>query len=161
MYLLTNKMEPVTSTGGWMILKNLGYTIPALLIGLSPESYMILTVFMGVDFMFGIMRAVALGGWSTFKSYKLVAGVLSKFTVLIVPLILVWAGRGAGFDFTLLGQWGIGALVIAQTYSILGHINAMRLGEDRSEWDAVSWVLRTLRGVMERLLVDNHTKNNG
>lgn len=141
-----------------MFIKNLAYTIPAVLIGLTPESYAILTVFMAVDLVFGVMRAVALGGWQAFKSYKLTAGILSKFMVLSIPLLLVWAGRGAGFDFTVLGQWGIGALIISQAYSILGHINAIRVGEDKTEWDAVSWVIRTLRSGLEKVLVDNHTK---
>lgn len=146
--------EPITTS---VMLKNVAY-IPAVLLGLSPESYLILTVFMIIDFFFGIMRAVTLNGMQALKSYKMAAGVLSKFMALTVPLILVWAGRGSGFDFTLLGQWGIGALVLAQAYSILGHVNAIRSGQDKTEWDAVSWILSSLRAILEQVLKDGHSK---
>lgn len=140
-------------------MKNLAY-IPAFLIGLSPESYVILTVFMGIDFVLGILRAITLGGMQAFKSYKLAAGVLSKLLVLSVPLILAWGGRGSGMDFTMLAQWGIGALTLSQLYSILGHINAIRAGEDRSEWDAVSWIMGRLRRTLEQILMDSHSKES-
>lgn len=145
-----------TLTSG-VFFKNLAY-IPALLLGLSTESYMILTFFMALDFVLGITRAAFFGGPRAIKSYKLAAGVLSKFLVLSVPLIMVWGGRGAGIDFTMLGQWGIGALILSQLYSILGHINAIRLGEDRAEWDAVSVVMSKFRTALEAVLIDSHSK---
>lgn len=146
--------QPISTT---LIVKNLSY-IPALLIGLSPESYLILTAFLGFDLILGVLRAVSIGGMQAFKSYKLAAGILSKFLVLTVPLVFVWSGRGAGFDFTIIGQWGVGALILAQAYSILGHINAIRAGEDKSEWDAVSWLILKLRKILEEVMKDSHSK---
>lgn len=144
-------------TINWVAIKNLGY-IPALLIGLSPESYMILTVFMLADLALGITRSVLLNGWQSIKSYKLTAGLISKLLVLSVPLIVVWAGRGSGFDLKLLGQWSIGILVLSQAYSMLGHINAIRTGQDRTEFDGVSWLIRKLRTTLEALIIDGHNK---
>lgn len=139
------------------VLKNLAY-IPALLIGLDGQSYFILTIFMFADLVFGISRTLILHGGQSFKSYKLTAGIVSKLLVLSVPLIVVWAGRGAGFDLTLLGQWAIGVLVLSQAYSMLGHINAIRLGQEASEWDAVSWLLQRLRLGLEVLIKDGHNE---
>lgn len=139
------------------MLKNALY-LPSFLIGLSPESYLILAVFMGIDLFFGLVRTATLHGMNSIKSYKFTAGIISKLMVLTVPLIMVWAGRGAGFDFTFLGQWAIGALVLSQAYSILGHVNAIRLGEERTEWDAVSFILRKLRTGLEAMLIDAHNK---
>lgn len=137
------------------VIKNLFY-IPAFLLGLSPESYFILSVFMLVDLLLGITRSVVLHGWQSIKSYKLTAGVISKLVVLTVPLIVVWAGRGSGIDLTFLGQWSIGVLVLSQAYSMLGHINAIREGEEKTEWDAVSFLLKKIRGILENILVDSH-----
>lgn len=152
----TDNMDAPTLTFSAFI-KNAAY-FPALLIGLSPESFMILTVFLILDFFLGVVRAITFGGMQAFKSWKLVSGIISKFLVLTVPLIVVWAGRGAGFDFTLLGQWGIGMLVLSQAYSILGHINAIRSKEDKTEWDAVSFILASIRAVLEQVLKDGHSK---
>lgn len=145
-----------TVTNG-AILKNFGY-IPALLIGLSPEAYAILGVFMLADLALGISRTLLLHGGHSFKSYKLTAGLVSKLVVMAVPLIVVWAGRGAGVDLTLVGQWSVGILVLSQAYSMLGHINAIRVGEERTEWDGVSWLLKRLRGGFEAMIIDGHNK---
>lgn len=146
-----------THTINWLLIKNMGY-IPAFLIGLSTESYMILTVFMFADLVLGILRSTLLHGFTSIKSYKLTAGLISKLLVLAVPLIVVWAGRGASFDFTWLGQWSIGVLVLSQAYSMLGHINAIRTGQDTSEADGVSWVIRRLRSILEGIIIDGHNK---
>ena len=145
--------EGAITTG--VFLKNAAY-FPAFLLGLSHESYMILSVFMLADLILGISRSVILHGPQSIKSYKLTAGIVSKILVLCVPLILVWAGRGAGMDFTFLGQWAVGALVLSQAYSMLGHINAIRLGEEVAEWDAVSVIMQKLRKALEAVLVDGH-----
>lgn len=149
-------MKDLTLTAGGL-LKNLGY-FPAFFLGLSPESYVILGIFMLADLVLGITRSVVLHGPSSIKSYKLTAGTISKLLVLSVPLIVVWAGRGANMDFTFLGQWAVGALVLSQTYSMLGHINAIRLGQDTAEWDAVSVVMAKIRAMLEVALVDGHNK---
>lgn len=149
-------MQTESITWG-VFLKNVAYA-PAILLGLSSESYMILTVLMLVDLVVGVIRAVVIGGGRAFKSYKLASGLLSKFLVLCIPLLLVWAGRGAGMDFTMLGQWGIGVLVLSQVYSTLGHINAIRLKEDTTEWDAIGAIQKRLRNVIEALIVDGHSK---
>ena len=149
--------EAATSATAWVWIKNILYG-PAVLIGLSTESYMILTVFMAADLVLGVTRAIYIGGGQAFKSYKLTAGVVSKLLVLAVPLIVVWAGRGAGVDLTMLGQGAIGILVLSQAYSMLGHINAIRSKEDKSEWDAVSFLLRKFRTMLEQLIIDGHNK---
>lgn len=146
-----------THVSTWVIIKNAAY-IPALLLGLSSESYAILTAFMFIDLILGVMRSVVLHGPKSIKSYKLTAGLISKILVLSVPLILVWAGKGAGFDFTLMGQWAVGILVLSQAYSMLGHIHAIQRREEQTEWDAVAAIQRRLRGALEALLVDSHNK---
>lgn len=150
-------MPTTTHATTGVIIKNAAY-IPALLLGIAPESYAILTVFMLIDIMLGVTRSVVLHGAKSIKSYKLTAGLISKMLVLIVPLILVWAGRGAGFDFTMLGQWAVGILVLSQAYSMLGHIHAIQQREESTEWDAVAAIQARLRAALEALLVDSHNK---
>lgn len=142
-----------------VFIKNAAY-IPAafLLAGVNTESYAILTAFMAADLLLGIIRTLVLNGGTSFKSYKLAAGVLSKCLVTSVPLIVVWAGRGAGISLVFLAQWSVGALILSQAYSMLGHVNAIRLGQDVKEWDAVGVILGALKRSFEALLRDSHSK---
>lgn len=139
------------------ILKNLGY-IPAFLLGLSAESYLILAVLMLVDTLFGVIRVGVIYGGRQIKSYRLIAGMLSKLTVISLPILLVWAGRGAGLDLTKIAQATLGVLVLAELYSIVGSIYAIRIRKDVPEWDAVSWVIRRVQLMIEGIIKRDPSK---
>lgn len=132
-------------------LKNLGY-IPAIFVGLSLESYAILAVLMVIDTLFGITRVAVIYGGRHIKSYKLIAGLLSKLTVLTIPLLMVWAGRGAGLDLLFVAQGTLGVLVLAEFYSILGSVYAIRVRRDVAEFDAVAAVIRTVQRLIENII---------
>lgn len=147
--------EPITAG---TIAKNLGY-IPALFFaGLSGEAHIILAVLMVVDTIFGVIRVYVVYGGEHIRSYRLSAGVLSKLTVLGVPLLIAWGGRGAGLDFLFLAQATLGVLCLAQLYSILGNIYSIRVRRDVKEFDAVAFILRKVQLLIERILKDE-TKN--
>lgn len=151
-------MENATLTAKTVTLKNMGY-IPAFLIGLglSPESMWILAVFMVVDTLCSIIRTVIVHGGASFRSRILAHGITSKLLVLFVPILIVYAGKGAGLNFLPIAMGTISILVLAEAYSILGHIQSIRTGKDVKEFDAVSMVLKAIRTGIERILV-NSTK---
>lgn len=132
-------------------LKNLGY-IPAVLLGLSTQSYIILLVFMTVDMLTGITRSYILHGGRAVKSYKFVNGITTKILIILIPLLLVWAGKGSGYDLSIIAEWTLGMLILAELYSILGNIYAIKIREDIHEFDAVAWVLGKLRFIVEGIL---------
>ena len=142
------------------VVKNLAY-IPAILVGLSMESYAILAVLMLIDTVFGVVRVGVVHGGKHIKSYKLIAGALSKLTVISIPLVLVWAGKGAGIDFAPIAQATLGVLVLAETYSIVGSMYAIRVKRDVPEWDAVSWILRSVQRVIEGIIKRDVSKGSG
>ena len=131
--------ETVTGT---TLLKNSAY-IPAFLLGLSVEALTILAVFMVLDTFLGIARSITLHGSNTFTSRVLTHGLISKLLILFIPIILVWTGRGVGFDFHSIASGTISVLVLSEAYSIFGHIQSIRTREDVKEFDAVSMVLKS------------------
>ena len=137
------------------IVKNLGY-IPAMLLGLSSESYTILAAFMLIDTITGVARAGVLGGWRSVTSFKFTSGIVSKAVVIIVPLLLVWAGRGAGLDLLPVASAALGILILAQLYSVLGNIYSIHVRRDVHEFDVVELILRQVRIIVERILVDSN-----
>lgn len=148
------------------LIKNLGY-VPAILLGISTESYAILGAFMFLDTVLGIVRVWVNHGGRSIRSYKLTAGIVAKCCVLLVPLLTVWAGRGVGIDLKIFATWTVGALILAQFYSIVSNIYSIHLRRDVDEFDAVSWVLRRVQVFIENLLketkptlVDNSTRKD-
>ena len=142
------------------IIKNFVY-FPAILVGLSGESFAILGVLMAIDTIFGIIKVGTIYGWRHISSYRMSSGILSKLTIILVPLLIAWAGKGAGMDLGFLAQSSLSLLCLAQLYSILGNVYSIRTGKEYVEFDAVSWVLRRLQIVIERLIkTDGKSKKN-
>lgn len=142
------------------IIKNMGYIPAMFLLGISPEAYIILSMFMIIDTFLGVVRVLVVHGGREFKSYKLTAGIIAKLCVIAVPLLTVWAGRGVGVDLMSLAQWSVGALILAQFYSIMSNIYSIHIRKDVVEFDAVSFILLKLRTIIEQMTKDEHIPKN-
>ena len=144
--------EPIT-TG--TILKHLAY-IPAVIFGLSTHSYAILAFFILLDTFTGVLRAGILHGWREVTSFKFTTGLVSKLLIIFIPLMIALAGKGVGMDLTFVAQSAIGMLILAQFYSILGNIHAIKIRKDVKEFDAVSWVISHVQSIVEKMLMDSN-----
>ena len=144
--------EPIT-TG--TVIKHLGY-IPAVIFGLSTHSYAILAFFIILDTITGVIRAGRLHGWREVTSFKFTSGLISKLLVIFIPLMIALCGKGIGLNLSYLAQSAIGMLILAQFYSVLGNIHAIKVGKDVREFDAVSWVIVHIQQVVEKILVDGN-----
>ncbi len=148
--------QTVTATGSIVGIKNFAY-IPAFIIGLgiNPEAVSILAIFMILDIILGVTHSAALHGGKSIRSRTLIHGIVSKFLVLIIPAILAYTGKGIGINLVSLVTATMSVLILAETYSMLGHIQSIRTGKDVLEFDAVSLVLKNLRNIIEKLLVSS------
>jgi len=141
-----------------LIIKHLTYFFAFIIgsVGLATESFAIFGVLIVIDTITGVVRTIRIRGGDSFTSLQLTGGVISKGLVISVPLIVAWAGRGAGLDLTLVAQGVLSVLILAEAYSILGNIHAIRIGRDVKEFDAIAWILGNVRKQMEHYL-----KNTG
>jgi len=141
-----------------VIIKNLTYFLAFIIgtVGLSSEAFAIFAVLIVLDTFTGVVRTIRIRGGSSFTSLQLTAGVISKGLIISVPLVIAWAGRGAGLDLTLVAQGVLSVLILAEAYSILGNIHAIHVKRDVREFDAIAWILGKVRDQMEHFL-----KNTG
>jgi toxin secretion/phage lysis holin len=139
------------------VLKNMGY-IPAIILGLSTESYAILAVLMLIDTITGVIRAGVVHGWRSVNSHNLSFGILSKMCLILVPLIVAMASRGSGLDLTLVAKGSLSAIILSEAYSILGNVQSIRIRKDIQEFDAIHFILVKLRKILEKLLVSDNGK---
>lgn len=130
--------------------------ILAFIAGIDLHTYIILAAFMLADLVLGVSRVGMIHGGNAIKSYKLISGICSKMLVLCIPLVVVWAGKGANIDLLFLAQGALGMLVLGEAYSILGNINSIRLGRDMAEFDVVSSILGSVQNLFEAILQTPH-----
>lgn len=126
--------------------------IPLILAGLDMTNMTILGVFIFLDIITGVISSVRLNGWSTFSSRTLSFGIIFKLFIILVPLIVVWAGQGVGFDLHIIAVWSMNILILSEALSILGNIHTIKTGVTVKEVDAVNSMFKKLRSVLVGLL---------
>ena len=133
------------------IIKNSSYLL-AFFVGLDIRAYAILAIFIFIDTVTGVLKVLILHGGRHIKSSKLSAGVISKMLLLLVPLLVVWAGEGIGINLLAVAGSALSIFILSELYSILGNIYAIHTKKEVEEFDAVSAVLNLLRKSTLRLL---------
>lgn len=140
--------DPFTATA---IVKHLSY-LGAFFLGLSMESFVILAAFMVLDTFLGVVRVGVVHGPTAIKSYRLISGLLSKLTIILIPLVVAYTGKGVGLDLHHVASGALSILILSHAYSIFGNIHSIRLRKDVYEFDAISWLLTRLQTMIERLI---------
>ena len=135
-------------------LKNSGYVVAFLAtttyLGINSESIVILAAVIVLDIITGIFKAAALGGWRSITSSRFSAGVLAKLLLILIPITLALAGKGVGMDMALIAQGAINVLILSQVYSVIGNIHAVQTKDEKNEFDAVAFIMKQLRDLLER-----------
>lgn len=127
------------AVGAWVLL----YT------GLPAEPAAILGTLMAIDFAAGCFKSHAIG--RSITSQRMRVGLMSKFGVMAIPLVLALAAKGLGVDFKWIVNWSISLFILSETYSIISNIYTARTGNDVPEFDAVSAILKRVRALLNSL----------
>jgi len=134
--------------------------IPFLLAGLDQTSIAILSAFLVVDVITGLIATVRVGGWRKLTSRTLSFGILFKFLVLLVPLVVVWTGKGIGLDLSMFAIWAINMLIVSEALSIIGNISTIKTGEPIKEIDAVNLILNKFKSLLMSFLERGDTSKS-
>ena len=126
--------------------------VPFILAGLDKTSIVVLTVFLMLDVTTGLIAAVRMFGWNKLSSRTLSFGILFKMLILLIPLIVVWTGKGIGFDLEMFAIWSINLLIVSEAISIIGNIHTIKTGQAVKELDAVNLILKKFKKVLVNFL---------
>ncbi len=142
------------ATKGGSVLMNIAY-VPfiacCVYLQLSWESMTFLAILLLIDFITGIAKVYIINK-KELKSYRAIAGIISKTSILLIPLVLSIAAKQVGYDMRLFTDAIISMLILAETFSIIGNIRSIHTGKRVEEIDAISFVLTKVSKVVEALL---------
>lgn len=137
------------TTGTFTVAKNISYILAAI-VSLNTESYMIIGAFMIIDTITGVTRSIVVHGGRSFTSHAATLGITAKLLVILIPLLVVLAGQGAGINLVPVAKSALNILILSELYSILSNIQSVRLKRDVAEFDAVNFLLDKLRLFLEK-----------
>ena len=116
------------------------------------EAFAILAVLIVIDFFLWITKVWAIHGGKSITSSKARTWLLSKLIVILIPIIVGVAGRVVWLELSVLVTTVAWALVLSELYSIIWNISAIRLWQEIAEFDAISFTLKKILGLIKWLL---------
>lgn len=121
-------------------------------LGLNGESFFLFSVLLIIDYMTGVAKAYRLGHRIT--SNRMKYGVLSKLSLLLIPIVLAIGAKAVGADFKTVLMVGINILVLSEIYSTIGNIYSIRTKDELPEYDVVAMLGKRIRNILIRYSED-------
>jgi toxin secretion/phage lysis holin len=141
-------MDPFEKISSLAVVKNFSY-LGAIFVSLNPQSYTILGIFMIIDTITGVAKSGVVHGWRSITSHEASLGILSKMTLLLVPMLLAMTSHAVGMELNFVAKAALNILILSELYSILSNIQSIRMKKDVAEFDAISYALDKIRTGIE------------
>ena len=120
------------------------------------DTVKILAILMAVDTVLGIIKSLKLKNKFTFK--VLIWGLISKATILIVPMVLALTAKALSFDFTWFVTAVLNILVLSETFSSITNIISIKEGKELENHDFITRMLHAVRNGIGKLIEGLFTK---
>lgn len=120
-------------------------------LGLDKEVFTIFGWLLLIDFVMGVLKAKKIGEKIT--STRMKYGIISKFSLILIPVVLALAAKALKGDASTLLYVGLNILVLSELYSIIANIYTLNSKENKElpEWDAVAAIGNVIRSKLIKL----------
>lgn len=105
----------------------------------------LLWFFMLFDTLFGLAKAVTLGGWDSVTRTKFLAGLGTKIAILFIPLSLALVGALTGFNFNIFVLTAIYAVIGNDAISCYTNILSIKKKRNYVNKDLIELMINALR----------------
>lgn len=120
---------------------------------MSSETLIILTVMLVLDWIFWVINAYI--QW-TLQSRLMVNWLVKKLTRWCLPFIVIAVMRWAWFDNTHIVATSIlSILIVAEWYSVIGHIYSINYKENLPEIDCLKIMMRQIANLFKGKIEEN------
>ena len=119
---------------------------------ISQEPFTLFAILLVIDYITGLWKAKTLE--HSITSNKMKYGLISKLSLIIVPIVIAIGAKAVGADFHYVVLASMNILIISEVYSIIGNIYASSTKEEFPEWDAVAMIGKKIRTFLIKLSGD-------
>lgn len=118
-------------------------------LGLNAETFFLFSLLLLFDFITGIGKARALG--HNITSDKMKYGIISKMSLVIIPLVLGIAAKAMQMPSENILFIGMNILILSEAYSIIGNVYAIRTKDELPEYDALALLGKKIRSMLIKM----------
>lgn len=119
-------------------------------LGVDMAVVAILTGLMAIDTFLGIIKAVRLRQLVSFRI--LLWGMITKLSVLVIPMVLALTAKGLSFDFRWLVVAVLNILVVAEGFSCITNILSIKSKKKIENVDYITLMLHNIRQVLSKMI---------
>ena len=131
------------NTGAFAIASVLSY------LSINSEVFFLFSLLLLIDYITGVLKARCLE--QAITSNKMKYGIISKMSLIFVPIVLAIGAKALDTDFSEVLLVGINILVISEVYSVIGNIYSMRTKLELPEYDAIAIIGKKIRNFLIRM----------
>jgi phage-related holin len=115
---------------------------------ISQEPFTLFAILLILDYITGLAKAKTLG--HSITSNKMKYGLISKFSLLLIPIVVAIGAKAVGGDSHYILMSGMYILIFSEVYSIIGNIYSTRTKEEFPEYDALAMIGKQIRVILLR-----------
>ena len=112
-------------------------------LNISQEPFTLFSILLMIDYITGLAKAKTLG--HSITSNKMKYGLISKLSLLLVPVVIAIGVKAVGGDSHFVLLSGMYILIFSEVYSIIGNIYSIRTKDELPEYDAVAMIGKKIR----------------
>lgn len=124
--------------------------------GIVHDGFIVMSVILIVDYLFGIASAYIL--WESIESKKMWQWLYKKATRRLLPFIVAWALKRTWFPVDKLITAILWIIVFSEAYSVIWHIYSINTKEKLPEIDAFKMLIWKLSELFKGLVNQNAWK---
>ena len=110
---------------------------------ISQEPFTLFAVLLILDYFTGVWKAKNL--CISITSSKMKYGIISKLSLLLIPITIAIGAKAVGADSHYVLISGMYILIFSEVYSIIGNIYSIRTKDELPEYDAVAMIGKKIR----------------
>lgn len=130
-------------------LKGVLYAVFVYL-GIKTGSVKVLFYLMMLDSVLGIVKALRLGYKFSFK--RLGWGMVSKLSLLFIPMIIALIAKGLNLEFTLFVVTAMNIIIVNEGISCVTNVLSIKTGKRIENNDYVTMMLNSIRKLLTSLV---------
>lgn len=127
-------------------------------LSIDKEAMYIYFILLGMDLVTGVVASFIV--YEAISIARFYAGILSKFMLFIVPIVVALIVKIQGDSLLWFIKWTVIVLAVSEGISIFNNVQKSRGKAPLPEFDAISMIGSKLRVVLERLFDTAGGKKN-
>lgn len=121
-----------------------------IFLGIDANVAGILFLLMMIDTFVGVIKVFTLGKKFTFR--RLIWGIVTKISVLTIPLTVALMAKGVNIDLTNFVVVVMDVLIVAESFSILTNMLSIKSREDIENRDFITILIKKIRDALGKVI---------